>query len=129
MKNADQGWGLTHNGSSLIMSDGSSIIQFLDPKDFSLQRKIQVTDAGKAIQDLNELEYINGEIWANIWWQNFIVTIDPETGTVTSRINCTGLMPRPPEAFNGIAYDQHGDRIFVTGKLWPTLFQIKVLRH
>ncbi len=127
-----EGWGLTHNGQSLIMSNGSSQIRFLDPETFQIQRTIRVTDNGQDVDRLNELEYIKGAIFANIWLTDKIVRIDPETGRITAVINLAGLLKpedrtRPVDVLNGIAYDEAGDRLFVTGKLWPKLFQIKLI--
>ena len=125
-----EGWGLTTDGKQLIMSDGSSALTFLDPATMNKVSTIHVTDRGKEVADLNELEWIKGEIWANIWRTNLIARIDPKTGRIKSFVNLTGLLS-PLEAggtdvLNGIAYDAKGDRIFVTGKLWPKLFEIKV---
>ncbi len=127
-----EGWGLTTDGKHLIMSDGSSALQFLDPATMNRLGTIRVTDRGVEIPRLNELEYIKGEIWANVWQSNRIARIDPKTGRVNSWLNLTGILS-PVEAggtdvLNGIAYDAKGDRIFVTGKLWPKLFEIKVAR-
>jgi len=128
---AGEGWGLTHNASSLIMSDGSNRIRFIDPDTFEVQRMITVQDGKSDITQLNELEYIKGEIYANIWMQDRIARIDPQSGKVNSWIDLSGL--QPPEArsdpgavLNGIAYDESSDRLFVTGKLWPKLFEIKL---
>lgn len=126
-----EGWGLTTDGQSLIMSDGSSEIRFLDPATFQVQRTIDVQQLGQPITELNELEYINGEIYANVWQTNSIVRIDPKTGNVLGVINLTGLLPdseRTPDAdvLNGIAYDPVRDRLFVTGKKWPHLYEIRL---
>lgn len=126
-----EGWGLTQDGNSLIMSDGSDQLRFLDPATFHVQRTIQVQDNGRSIRNLNELEYIHGEIYANIWQTDRIVRIDPRSGRVTAWINLTGLLTpedhqRPVDVLNGIAYDEAGDRLFVTGKLWPKVFEIKL---
>ena len=128
-----EGWGLTTDGQSLILSDGTSSIRFIDPASFRVTRSIQVTDQSRPVRELNELEYINGEIYANLWHDNRIATIDPQSGRVNSWIDLTGLMPegelQDPEAvLNGIAYDQGNDKLFVTGKLWPRIFEIKVKR-
>lgn len=128
-----EGWGLTNDGQSLIMSNGSSQIRFLDPETFQIQRTIKVTDNnGNEIDRLNELEYIKGAIFANIWLTDKIVRIDPASGKVTALINLAGLLKpedrtRPVDVLNGIAYDETNDRLFVTGKLWPKLFQIKLI--
>ncbi len=128
-----EGWGLATDGQSLILSDGSNRIRFLDPSSFRVTRTITVLDAGKPINELNELEYVNGEIYANVWHDNRIATIDPQSGRVTSWIDLNGLMPEgelhdPEAVLNGIAYDKANDRLIVTGKLWPRLFEIKIKR-
>jgi glutamine cyclotransferase len=127
-----EGWGLTQDGRHLILSDGSSILHFLNPQTFAETRSIHVTDHGKAVDQLNELEYIHGEIYANVWMTNKIVRISPATGRVVGTINLAGLLPaievRSNDAvLNGIAYDAAHNRIFVTGKLWPRLFEIEVV--
>jgi glutamine cyclotransferase len=128
-----EGWGLTTDGQSLILSDGTDHIRFLDPVTFQVIRTIKVFDHNLAINELNELEYIKGEIYANIWGSNFIVRIDPATGKVLGVINLTGLLA-PQDYFpgmdvlNGIAYDAAGDRLFVTGKKWPKLFEVRLKR-
>src|SRR6185436_16599689 len=114
-----------------ILSDGSSRIRFLNPADFKVTKTITVRDGTREIDQLNELEYVNGEIYANVWHDNRIATIDPESGHVKAWIDLTGLMPagelQDPEAvLNGIAYDQASDKLIVTGKLWPRVFEIKV---
>ena len=126
------GWGLTSDGKNLIESDGTSEIRFFDPNTFHEVRHIKVTDRGMPIDQLNELEYIHGQIWANVWHTDRIVRISPATGQVVGWINLAGLLPpgsvSDPEAvLNGIAYDAAHDRLFVTGKLWPKLFEIKLV--
>ena len=126
-----EGWGLTTDGHSLILSDGTNHIRFLDPDSFQVTKTIAVVDGNLPVNELNELEYVNGEIYANIWHDNRIVTIDPQTGHINGWIDLTGLLPpgdvQDEEAvLNGIAYDQAGNRLFVTGKLWPRLFEIKL---
>ena len=128
-----EGWGLTNDGRSLIISDGSNRLKFLDPDSFRVTRTIAVTDGGAPIRELNELEYVNGEIYANIWHDQRIATIDPQSGRVTGWIDLTGLLQpgavHDGEAvLNGIAFDQASNRLFVTGKLWPQLFEIKLKR-
>jgi glutamine cyclotransferase len=126
-----EGWGLTNDGQSLILTDGSNRIKYLDPDNFKVRKTIAVFDGKKAIDKLNEIEYVNGEIYANVWHENMIATIDPQSGRVTSWINLTGLL-QPGDVsdeeavLNGIAYDQSTSRLFVTGKRWPRLFEIKV---
>jgi glutaminyl-peptide cyclotransferase len=126
-----EGWGLTTDGQSLIMSDGTPQIRFLDPATFEVKRAINVAGGGKPVGMLNELEYIKGEIFANVWTSNYIVRIDPATGAVVGIIDLTGLLPpedRAPDTdvLNGIAYDAAGDRLFVTGKHWPKLFEVRL---
>jgi glutamine cyclotransferase len=126
-----EGWGLTTDGSSLIMSNGSNRINFRDPITKSVTRSVEVYDGPNPVFNLNELEYIKGEIWANVWMTDQIVRIDPATGKVVGRIDLSGLLsPADPVAdgavLNGIAYEAATDKIFVTGKLWPKLFEIKI---
>lgn len=129
-----EGWGLTTSpqGDEFVMSDGTSTLRFIDPKGFKETRRIQVTDGGRPIVDLNELEWIGDEIWANVWHSNRIARIDPEKGLVNSWVDLTGILgdervARPDDdVLNGIAYDRDKDAIYVTGKRWPKLFQIRV---
>lgn len=127
-----QGWGLTTDGKQLIMSDGSEKIYFLEPDYFTEQARIEVYDHDGPVMNLNELEYINGEIWANVYQTNKIVRIDPETGKVLAWINLSGLLalkdynPKT-DVLNGIAYDKINKRLFVTGKMWPELFHIELV--
>lgn len=130
-----EGWGITHDGKRLIMSDGTDTLYFLDPDTFEEIGSIQVRYQDKPIANLNELEYINGEIFANVWQTDFIARISPETGRVLSWIDLTGLLDSKlgsslygsEDVLNGIAYDELGDRLFVTGKLWSKLFEIKLV--
>jgi glutamine cyclotransferase len=130
-----EGWGLTHDERALILSDGTSIIRFFDPKSFREIKRISVHDGtGHPVLNLNELEYIHGEIYANIWQTDTIVRISPRTGIVLGWIDLSRLMDKRELAdsgavLNGIAYDSKGNRLFITGKLWPKLFQIRVVRH
>jgi glutamine cyclotransferase len=127
-----EGWGLTHDTGGLIMSDGTSTLRFLETTRFQERRRLKVTDGGAAIERLNELELIRGEIWANVWETDYIARISPKDGRVVGWINLKGLLGAPnakmsPEAvLNGIAYDAQKNRIFVTGKLWPRIFEITV---
>jgi glutaminyl-peptide cyclotransferase len=126
-----EGWGLTNDGHSLILSDGTNRIRFLDPESFRVTRTIAVLDGGIPVRDLNELEFIKGDIYANIWHDDRIAIIDPQTGRLRAWLDLKGLLPdaenRDEEAvLNGIAYDAATDRLFVTGKLWPKLFEIKI---
>jgi glutaminyl-peptide cyclotransferase len=130
-KYTGEGWGLTHDGQWLMMSDGTHQIRFLNPDTFEVQRVISVSEGARQINNLNELEYIKGEIYANVWLTDRIARIDPQTGRVLAWINLTGLLPpedqiRNDAVLNGIAYDEANDRIFVTGKLWPKLFEIRL---
>jgi glutamine cyclotransferase len=127
-----EGWGLTQDGTHLILSDGTPTLRFLDPETFHEVRSITVKDHGVPVKELNELEYIHGEIWANIWYADRIARISPATGKVLGWIDLKGLLPaaehpNPGAVLNGIAYDAQHDRLFVTGKLWPKIFEIKVI--
>lgn len=126
-----EGWGLTHDGEHLIMSDGSAAIRFLDPETFEVVRTIRVRDQGRPVVRLNELEYIDGEIWANIWYDDRIVRIAPDSGDVVGWIDATAVFPstlrRRDDVLNGIAYDADSGRIFITGKNWPRLYEIDVV--
>ncbi|MCI4591140.1 glutaminyl-peptide cyclotransferase [Sphingobium sp. BYY-5] len=126
-----EGWGMTQDGRHIIMSDGSAQLRFLDPDSLAEQRRITVTWNGRAVDRLNELEWVRGEIWANIWYDSRIARIDPATGAVIDWIDIAPLLKeagvRDSEAVaNGIAYDAARDRVFITGKNWPKLFEIKV---
>lgn len=127
-----EGWGLTHDDKRLIMSDGTSTIHFINPGEMKFIGEIQVRDQNEPIIHLNELEYIKGEIWANIWLTDRIARINPENGKVTAWVDLTGLLPvgtcnQPVDVLNGIAYDGENDRLFVTGKNWCKLFEIKLI--
>ena len=126
-----EGWGLTHDGTNLIMSDGTSELRVLDPVTFVEKRRIKVTAAGDApLNNLNELEFVKGEIFANVWMTDYVARIAPATGKVTGYIDLRGLLSPSERAnadvLNGIAYDGSHDRLFVTGKWWPKLFEITV---
>jgi len=125
-----EGWGLTHDGTNLIMSDGTDELRVLDPGTFAERRRIKVTAAGAPLRFLNELEYMKGEILANVWTTDSVARVSPESGRVTGYINLAGLLTASEKAsvdvLNGIAYDEKNDRLFVTGKLWPRLFEIKI---
>ncbi len=126
-----QGWGLTYDGKNLIMSDGTDNLYFLNPTTLQQTGQIQVHDGNTPIVNINSLDYINGEVYANIWLTNTIAIINPETGQVKAWINLTGLPDEnnsnPNAVLNGIAYDQQHNRLFVTGKDWPNLYQIKLI--
>ncbi len=126
-----QGWGLTYDGKNLIMSDGTDHLYFLNPATFQQTGQIQVHDGKTPVVNINSLDYINGEVYANIWLTNTIAIINPDTGQVKAWINLTGLQDEnnsnPNAVLNGIAYDQQTNRLFVTGKDWPNLYQIKLI--
>jgi glutamine cyclotransferase len=127
-----EGWGITHDGRCLIMSDGSDTLYFRDPETFAEVGRLTVQDPNGPVRLLNELEFINGEVWANVWQSNRIVRIDPANGQVVGSIDLTGLLDpatltQPVDVLNGIAYDTGNGRLFVTGKLWPTLFEIELV--
>ena len=134
-KNA-QGWGFTNDGKYLIMSDGTEFITYLDPETLKEIKRIQVCNQKGVIRNLNELEYINGEIWANIWTTDTIVRIDPKTGKIVAEIDLKGLLgsnlsnqKTPVDVLNGIAYDSDKNKIYITGKLWPKLFEIELVKN
>lgn len=126
-----EGWGLTTDGTDLIMSDGTEQLRVLDPATFVEKRRILVSAAGVPLPRLNELEYVKGEIFANIWMTDTIARIAPDTGRVTGYIDLRGLLTPAERArtdvLNGIAWDAAGERLFVTGKWWPKLFQITIV--
>jgi glutamine cyclotransferase len=129
---AGEGWALTHDDARIIMSDGTAFLRFLDPETLKETGRVQVTDDGKPVDNINELEFVKGEVFANIWQTDRIVRIDPKTGKVTGRVDLAGLLSDADltagqvDVLNGIAYDAATDRLFVTGKLWPKLFEIKL---
>lgn len=135
IKYAGEGWGLTHDDTNLFLSDGTHIIRVIDPETFQTLRTIAVMDErGQPIMMLNELEYVKGEIWANIWQKGWIIRIDPKTGKLLGRVDANKLDDEQSDAsesqgavLNGIAYDAATDRIFITGKLWRHLYEIKVV--
>jgi glutaminyl-peptide cyclotransferase len=126
-----EGWGLTHDERRLIMSDGTATLRFIDPASHKEISRLAVRDGGKPVLNLNELEYIKGEVFANVWQTDRIARISPKTGEVTGWIDLKGLLPAseqaPDAVLNGIAYDAAGDRLFVTGKLWPKVFEIRIV--
>lgn len=124
----NEGWGLTYDGVKLIMSDGSSILHFLDPVTHQHIGAVNVTDGGSPVESINELEYVNGDVYANIWKEQKIAIINPGSGQVKGWIDLGGIYPQSGDSvLNGIAYDQQGGRLFVTGKDWPSLYEIKIV--
>ncbi|MFN2587580.1 MAG: glutaminyl-peptide cyclotransferase [Actinomycetota bacterium] len=126
-----EGWGLTHHDGLLIMSDGSATLRFRDPATFEVVDEIQVTDDGEPVTFLNELEWVEGEIFANVWQTDDVVRIDPETGDVVGRLDLTALRQQedaegPHDVTNGIAYMRAEDRLFVTGKFWRNVYEIEL---
>lgn len=130
---AGEGWALTRDDARIIMSDGTAFLRFLDPETLKETGRVQVTDDGKPVDNINELEFVKGEVFANIWQTDRIVRIDPKTGKVTGRVDLAGLLSDADltagqvDVLNGIAYDAATDRLFVTGKFWPKLFEIKLV--
>jgi glutamine cyclotransferase len=126
-----EGWGIAYDAKGgLVMSDGSDRLTFLDPRTYGVTRTIRVADAGRPVTLLNELEWIEGEIWANVWQSDRVARIAPATGVVTAWVDFSTLWPQarrtpPADVFNGIAYDAAGKRIFVTGKQWPRVYEIR----
>ncbi len=128
---AGEGWGLTHDGTRLILSDGSATLRFLNPETFRGIGRLDVRDRGQPVRQLNELEFVKGEVYANVWQTERIARISPKTGAVLGWIDLRGIWPVRPAAdqdavLNGIAYDTVGDRLFVTGKWWPHLYEIRL---
>lgn len=129
-----EGWGLTDNGTHLIMSDGTPTLRYLDPESMQVVRQVEVHAGFGLVAQLNELEYVRGEVYANLWKTDHVARIDPESGIVLGWIDLSGLLTEAERAqgvdvLNGIAYDAQGDRLFVTGKLWPRLFEIELERR
>ena len=128
-----QGWGITYDGKYLILSDGSDILYFMDPKSFVVVGKLEVYDNNGKVGNLNELEYIDGEIYANIWGKDLIARINPQTGYVSSWINLEGLLSdedkkKGVDVLNGIAFNPQNKTLLVTGKLWPKIFEIEITK-
>ena len=129
---SEEGWGLTQDGKNLILSDGTATLHFIDPVTFKEVRQITVKDHGKPVSEINELEYVDGQVYANVWHSDRIARIAPQTGKVLGWIDLKGLLPEaerssPEAVLNGIAWDAGHRRLFVTGKLWPKLFEIEVV--
>ncbi len=126
-----EGWGITTDGTHLIMSDGSSRLYFLDPESFELKSRLEVFDNNGPVRNINELEYVEGSIFANVWQSSKIIKIDPRSGQVTATIDLSGIVPRAYRdhsdyVLNGIAYDPAKKRFFVTGKMWPHVFELEI---
>ena len=133
-KYAGEGWGIANDGKQLFLSDGTSTIRVRDPESFKFQRKLIVKWQGDTVKGINELEFVEGELWANIWYSDLIARIDPDTGQVLGWVDASGLWPaaeRPSREYvlNGIAYDAENKRIFLTGKYWPQLFEVEVVKN
>lgn len=128
---AGEGWGLAHDGRHLILSDGTERIRFMDPASYEVVRTIRVRAGGRPVVRLNELEYVDGEIWANVWYDDRIARIDPGSGDVIGWIDAGGVYPRSErgseDVLNGIAYDPGSERVLITGKNWPRLYEIDVV--
>jgi len=132
-----EGWGLTSDGTNLIMSDGTHELRVLDPMTFAEKRRIRVTADGAPLRQLNEIEFMKGEVLANVWLTDYVARIAPDTGKVTGVIDLRGLLSASERArvdaeggtLNGVAYDAPHDRLFVTGKLWPKLFEIRLIKR
>jgi glutamine cyclotransferase len=129
-----EGWGITTDGKHLIMSDGSNRLHFLDPDSFRVRSRLEVVDSEGPVYNINELEYIEGAIYANIWQSPKIVKIDPRSGQVTAIIDLSDIVPKEYRGhadyvLNGIAYDSGGKRLFVTGKMWPHVFEIEIIQN
>ncbi|MFZ9583370.1 MAG: glutaminyl-peptide cyclotransferase [Pseudohongiellaceae bacterium] len=122
-----EGWGITHDGSRLIISDGSANLRFFDPATLREVSRVAVTEDGKPLDRLNELEFVEGEVWANVWYTDTIVRIDPTSGHVVGKLDLRGLNEQRgvDDVLNGIAWDAEGKRLFVTGKLWSRLYEVK----
>lgn len=127
-----EGWGLTQDKTSLIMSDGTEFLRIIDPATFTERKRVRVQAAGQPLKSLNELEYVKGEVFANVWQTDYVARINPATGAVTGYIDFRGLLTPSERNFtdvlNGIAYDEASDRLFITGKLWPRVFEVRVTR-
>ncbi|MEM4244469.1 MAG: glutaminyl-peptide cyclotransferase, partial [Candidatus Bathyarchaeia archaeon] len=128
-----EGWGITHDGNRLIMSDGTANLYFLDPETFQRIEQVEVRDGNVPVARLNELEFVKGDVYANVWGEEKIAIINPQTGQVKGWIDLTGIYTQasqnPNSVLNGIAYDAESDRLFVTGKLWSHLFEIKLIER
>ncbi|HXS37740.1 MAG TPA: glutaminyl-peptide cyclotransferase [Flavipsychrobacter sp.] len=135
--NTQEGWGMTNDGTDLIFDDGTNVLHYIDPNTFKEVKRVNVTDEHGPVNNINELEYIKGLIYANVWEQDILLKIDPATGNVVGRADMSDLRqkagiaarsnnPAAPEAMNGIAYDSLNDRLFITGKYWPKVFEMEL---
>lgn len=127
-----EGWGLTHDGQHLILSDGTPSLYFLDPTTFKEVRRVKVTDAGQEVRNLNELEFVGGQVYANVWMTDRIARIDPKSGAVTAWIDVSEVVKRvprgtPDDVLNGIAHNPADGRLYITGKRWPSLFEVRIV--
>jgi glutamine cyclotransferase len=134
LRYAGEGWGLTTDGTALYMSDGSDSLRVLDPRTFAVRRVVRVRDGNSPVSQLNELEWVDGEIYANVWQSEQLARIDPATGNVTGWIDLTGILPSgqrtgKEDVLNGVAYDSTAKKLYVTGKWWPTLFEVRAERR
>lgn len=131
-KYTGEGWGLTQDKTSLIMSDGTEYLRFLEPATFAEKKRVRVMAAGQPLKNLNELEFVRGEVYANVWQTDYVARINPDSGLVTGYIDLRGLLTarerQETDVLNGIAYDEATDRLFITGKLWPRVFEVRVTR-
>jgi len=129
-----EGWGLTHDGKYLIKTDGSEYLDFMNPETFQVERRVAVYDNNGVVRNLNELEYYEGYVYANIWQTNYAVKINPKTGEVAAKIDFSGLLSvmynpdKPIDVLNGIAFNKENGKMYVTGKLWPSLFEVKLVK-
>ena len=127
-----EGWGITYDGKRLIYSDGTATLRFLDPNTLTETGRVEVRDQGRPVRDLNELEYINGMVFANVWPTDRVVVIDPKAGQVTGRLDMSALYPRPEDSedvLNGIAWIPETGHLLLTGKLWPKIYEIEIVEQ
>ncbi|MFN3190470.1 MAG: glutaminyl-peptide cyclotransferase [Aureliella sp.] len=127
-----EGWGLADNEKEIFLSDGTYTIRVVDPETFKVKRRLKVKDGRRLLRDINELEYFDDHIWANVWYRNEIAKIDPKTGSVVAWIDCSGVYPasmRPSRehVLNGIAYDEESKKLYITGKNWPRVYEIEIV--
>ncbi len=128
-----QGWGITYDGKYLIMSDGTNVLYLINPRTYKVTGKLEVYDGSRKVGKLNELEYIDGKLYANVWGTEKLAIINPKTGQVTAWIDLRGLLTKEDkknsiDVLNGIAYNEENHKLYVTGKLWPKLFEIEIVK-